>query len=224
MKLVHGNWDFAIECQEGKINQLIIESPDLMAELIIELNNQINGSDGNFVLSENQSELKLSSALDLVMDPFSADVNNRRVLNKLYKEIRELAYDGEQYLKTRETIGGIMTLIEELSDSINVPVIYDDEVDFEAILKAVNLKIDIELESLIDRIIEYSRAMVEYCNVKLIVFINIKTFISNNNLIKLYEFWNYNKINVLLMEGNSNSLGELENTWIIDKDQCVLHS
>lgn len=80
MKLVHSEYDIKIELKENNVNLLVIENRKLMTELVYELYNQCNGLDGRFVLSNDMKELKIDKEASIVLEPFTINCNERKVI------------------------------------------------------------------------------------------------------------------------------------------------
>ena len=82
MTLVLSNYELndPIEFEEGHFNVLVIENPDYMSKVIKELLSQSDGTDGCFELFENNTSIRISENLSIVVDPFSINVNERDVL------------------------------------------------------------------------------------------------------------------------------------------------
>ena len=58
MKLVYTELEQQLVFQENKVNVLVIERKELFRRMIQELDKQISGEDGGFVLSDNNSKLQ----------------------------------------------------------------------------------------------------------------------------------------------------------------------
>lgn len=60
------------------------------------------------------------------------------------------------------------------------------------------------------------------CGCNICVFVNLKTFLSKKDLQHLYEFANYQKMYLVLMESCEREKIDGEKTFIIDKDECII--
>lgn len=56
-KLVYGKYDIFMSLEENYVNELIIENPPILAEMVQELTAQADGGEGGFVLSEDGKPL-----------------------------------------------------------------------------------------------------------------------------------------------------------------------
>ena len=71
MKIVNFNFEHKLEFKENVFTTLVIENQKCFREYINELIYQIEGNDGNFVLSDNNSEIKMSEKVTIVTDYYS---------------------------------------------------------------------------------------------------------------------------------------------------------
>lgn len=60
MKLVHPEYTFQIEFQEGIVQKLIIESPRVMSDFVVDFKKQVDGGKGKWVLSDAGEILKFA--------------------------------------------------------------------------------------------------------------------------------------------------------------------
>jgi len=223
MKLVNSNWTFSVDFYEGVIEQLVIESPTTMCEVLSEIKKQCAGEEGQFVLSDCGKELSVSQKVDLIVDPFSIDINNKKVIKQLYDELSHVAYEEDNYLNTQGALSGILNMIEDITEDSRYSLSYSMDVNLQTLFKDYEVKIDVESSSFEEYIIEYTNAMKDYCDIKLFILVNLKNYVEKEKMIDLYSTWIYNKINVLLIESSQNEILDHEETWIIDKDMCEIH-
>ena len=128
MILKHREWEFDIELDGVKI--LIIENPKLFRTVLSDLNNQILGFDGGFMLFNHLEEVKFNKEIVLVNSPFLESVNERKLLNKLYLEIKEDILEGE-YERYREIEASIITFLEEIIFNNNIDLELTDSIEIQ---------------------------------------------------------------------------------------------
>ena len=66
MKLATGLFQDVIDIDEGAAVSLIIEKPDMYYRFLKEMYDQIEGNDGEFILSEESEILKISKKIELL--------------------------------------------------------------------------------------------------------------------------------------------------------------
>lgn len=221
MKLVHSEYDIKIELKENIVNLLVIENREIMSELVGEIYNQCNGSEGRFTLSENLKELKFEKEASMVLEPFTINCNEKKVITKLYKEIEELALEN-LYVESMDLYSCIIKYSNELCQM--VPYNLTTRTDFTPldIIKLSNIKIEEDDSTLFEKIINYLGVMSSICRIKLVIFVNLKTFLNHEEIDELYKYANYNKIHLFLIESIYHKDNICEKTIVIDKDKCII--
>lgn len=223
MRLVHSLFENHIDFYENQINVLAIENRKFMAELIQEINNQINGISGRFVLSDNERELKLDKSCELIVDYFNIDFNNRKNLTQLYKVMNKISIDEDMYDETIEMKSQLLRFLYDIEDHVEYSISIDEEFDMISVFKAIDIKFDIEELNFVEKLIEYLMLSRNLCGTRVFVLVNLKSFISYDDLRTFYKSIFYCKLNVLLIENaDSDNKIECEKVTIIDQDLCEI--
>ena len=89
MKLICEKYGIFIEFIENQVATLVIENQKVFSEFVQNLNQQINGDEGDLILSDEDKELSFSKQAVLVTNPFTLNCNEKRIVNKLYKELQD---------------------------------------------------------------------------------------------------------------------------------------
>lgn len=223
MKLYHPIFLNPIEIKENEINVIVIENAKVFSSLIFQLKNQIEGLEGEFIFSSNNKMIDIPKNLDLIIDLFNVEINSKKIINKLYEHINKLSMSEQFYLKTVEVRNTVDLYIENLAYEFNQSICYNDEFDVKAILKMGEVKFYDDHKNIAERITNYIDIMREYCKINSFIFVNLKTFLSQEEIKDFYSYVTYNKINTILFENNIGEKREhIEKYTIIDDDLCLL--
>jgi len=224
MKLVHPSMEMHMELEENVVNVLVLEAPELFKVLTQELYSQCNGGEGSFVLSQDHNELEIDKFADITFNVFALDYNSRKILNKLYDNLRKIAYGEEMYLATQEMKSKVVGYIEKLAEYTDYPLVHKEEVDMVDFLKIFDIKIDAFADSVLEKIVAYMEAMRNFLKIELFIFVNIKSYLTEKELQELYTQTAYMKARLLLIEATTKEwiLTE-ERVTIIDKDLCEIY-
>jgi len=122
MKLINEDLNNEIVFEENKVNLLIIENKKKFVEFIQEIIKQINGDEGKFSLFDINTELKIHDKIDIIKDIFDLDVNNKKVLHKIYHELEELSVDSEFLLETKTMESNLLKYIYYLIEKYDYPL------------------------------------------------------------------------------------------------------
>lgn len=223
MRLVHYELTEAILDENTVFTEWIIESPEIFSEYIQELNGQLAGEEGRFVLSENNKELDLAKKADMVINPFSVDVNSRKILNKLYQELTGLSREEQMYTKTLELFRYIQEYMLDLEQCTSYILEFDQEIDIAALLKAVNVHYEVKDVDFLEKIVQYIKIMVAVAGTKLFVIVNLRSYLTDLQMQNLIQECEYQDIKILFIENQQRSCMKGGKRYIIDIDKCEIY-
>lgn len=111
----------------------------------------------------------------------------------------------------------------DLEDSANYAVQFSDRLDIVGLLKAMDVKYEEIEEALLEHLIRYIKFVVELLGVKLIIFVNLRSYLSDRQFRKLIQEIKYQEIKVLFIENQEKVCIEGGMRYIIDKDGCEIY-
>lgn len=221
MRLVNMEYNISLEFEENRTAILVVEEKKLRYKLIDELYRQCEGEDGQFILSDNMQILKLNKVADIIMNPFSIDFNNRKVLAKLYQEIE--TYGTESFYEEKQRINGdILKLFDKIM--LNVPYNITTKLEFELaeICKLYNVQLEDVSDTLLEKLMEYIRIMSQLCALKVFIFVNLTMYLTKDEIKELYNFSFNQKVYLLLIEFIMPENLCNEKGCVIDEDGCII--
>lgn len=221
MKLVHREYGIEIELQENQIPVLVIEAPETFSVLIQELYRSKQGGEKKFLLSESDKLLNMGKSLELMVNPFAIDVNEKRIVQKLYQEIESQVQE-QLVLETAEIHSKLISYLEEIVGKIAYPVTFDLEENVLGLMKTYNVRLEAESITLLEKLVEYFELLHQLCRIEVIVCVNLKSYLSEAELRQLYEAMFYEKISLILLENTQREKVEGERICIMDRDGCII--
>lgn len=221
MKFVHPEYDLSLELQENKVNVVVVENQKIFTEMIQELYRQCSGGEGAFVLSDKDKILSFHKTAELITDVFSLDCNEKRIIAKLYQEIEELAMEN-LVAESMELNSQIACYLEKMCDLVPYYLAYQTEFLPSKIMKMVDLRFETTAVTLLEHIVEYLGITSKLHKSMVNIFVNLKSFLTMEELHELYEYTFYNKIPLILLEGFAGSQAPEEQWTIIDIDKCTI--
>ena len=111
----------------------------------------------------------------------------------------------------------------DLEDSANYAVQFSDRLDIVGLLKAMDVKYEEIEESLLEHLIRYIKLVVELLGVKLIIFVNLRSYLSDRQFSGLIQEIKYQEIKALFIEKQEKACIEGGMRYIIDKDGCEIY-
>lgn len=223
MKLVYSNYGMIFELEENKVNVFVIEEPTVLVEVVSDLVEQCEGQDGGFVLSEENKILNIPKNISVVKDLFSIDCNNRKILTKLYQEL-ERECDIEWSVELQEFYKAYITYITTLCRKSDFALTFSEKPQLQEVLKMAEVKIDVQVQTMLERIIEYIKISSSLLKQNIFVFLNLKLFLTEQEIEELYQECFYRKVHLILIEATYQSKRPEEKICVIDKDKCVIYS
>lgn len=177
---------------------------------------------GRFVLSDNEKEVDISKNVELIFNIFALDINERKLISKLYMELEKLTADERFYVKTQEMKQYLQEYLLQLEQETDYILDLADEIDFASLFKAFGIKYEVLEENFLERLVRYMRIVERLLKKKLFVFVNLRSYLSNQQIDELIKEATYQEIQLLLIETCARDCIEGVTRYIIDKDGCEI--
>lgn len=200
----------------------VIESPRVFAEYIQELCVQQAGGEGRFVLSENEEEVSIEKHVEIVINPFSVDINDKRILSRLYRELSQKAFGENMYLYTQKVISVLNQYFAELEQQESYFLTADTEIDMMAVFKAMGVKVENYADDYMQNISQYVKLIAELLSKKVIVFVNLRSYMEIWQVEEIIREAAHNEMAVLFIESSQKSFPKDVIQYIIDNDICEI--
>jgi CRISPR type II-A-associated protein Csn2 len=205
------------------VNLLVIENPNLFYEYVMDLKNQANGESGRFVFSKANDILKVESSMENITDTFNISHNSKKIQTSLFKLITKNVQNTDLQIGFLENCNSFVGFLQDIEQTVNLELAFDDEIELQSILKAFNVRIKEQYDSLVQKIISYVNVLVEVSRVEVLCLVNIKSVLSAEDLQELFKHCSYQKVSLLLIEYViKQPLAEFEKAIVIDKDLCEI--
>ena len=219
MKIVHPKINSKIEISDHEISVIVIEEPDFFSELLTDIKKQINNFEGNTVLSVSNEPVSFRKYVELITDPLSIEMNNRVILKKVIAAMEKCGQDAVYYERTQKLLAEIETYINDLSLNFDAEIECHD-ISFQQILKATELTVADEYSRLVDKIYAYMELIREFEGDKLFIFVNLSSYIGNEQLQEFVNTVIGHSFRVLLIDSHDFERLDKENRLIVDCDLC----
>ena len=223
MKLVHSELSGELLKDKTIFTEWIIESPELFVRYLQELYGQYAKCEGKFVLSQDIKELDISKYVEIITDPFAVDLNGRKIINKLYTELNELSKTEMMYTKTLQLAQHIQEYLLDLESNTNHILQFNSEMDVTGLLKTMDVKIEDYTEKFFERLVCYIKNVIGVLSVKVFVFINLRSYLTDNQMEELIQEITYQEVHALFIENQERTCLKGGIRYIIDKDGCEIY-
>lgn len=220
MKLVFSGLENSVELLAGETAVLQVENPALFARIVGSLKTGLGRQALEpYSLWNGEDEISPSNALMVVPDVLSLPWDDRSFMTAVTKRIeREFLEDEDLRLKIEVAERIIEDHLGSLNLGFNADLGFGLEWDLKRYLKFLGFGVAVqEDKSLLDNLLNFlSFALDAGCR-KTIVFANLKTFLTENELQAFYEHVFFLKLSVLLLENKPDTkLYEHEHKLTVD--------
>ena len=220
MKLVFSGFENPLELEAGETSVLQVENGALFARVA----SSLKSGCGHYALEpysfwDEEREVMPKDALMFVSDPLSLPWDDKTLLSAVVKQIeREFLEDEDLRMEVEEAEGALRQKLELLDMGFNADIGFALEWDLKRYLKFLGFGIAFQEEkTFLDNLLNFlSYALDAGCK-KVICLVNLKTFLTKNELEQLYEHIFFLKLRVLLLENkHDDSSYEHERKIAID--------
>ena len=203
MKLVFSGFENPLELEAGETSVLQVENGALFARVA----SSLKSGCGRYALEpysfwDEEREVAPKDALMFVSDPLSLPWDDKTFLSAVVKQIeREFLEDEDLRMEVEEAEGALRQKLELLDMGFNADIGFALEWDLKRYLKFLGFGIAFQEEkTFLDNLLNFlSYALDAGCK-KVICLVNLKTFLTKNELEQLYEHIFFLKLRVLLLE------------------------
>ncbi len=225
MNLKINYFDNNIKIENDYVQVIEIENKKTFYHLVSDLYKIKNDEklDEVFFYDDNNQEINMYNKVDLYVNFFDIDLNSKKNLNALNKNIINSLTDNikEEILNNFKKLAKSFTKI--LSD-IDLPLSLNDNITVEDIIKLLKISINKTDELLNNLLLIIDLEKVLKMN-EILFFINLKQYLSQEELIEFYKYAIYNEIKIVLVDSQSYGIKlDYEKKLIIDAnlDEFVL--
>ena len=222
MNIYYAEYDLDIKIgNNDMIAGICIEDPVSFRNFIDSIYAGLNGNESRLYITENDKEIKLDKNIELIVNSFSIDINNKRILAKLYQDMKDIA-DQEFYEDVSTLNTAIVNFIDKINEKIEYPIDYKLNLDIQQLFKNYEVKIDSTNVGLPEQLLDYIKLCHKILNIRLFFLAHSEAYFSEKELIDFFDTLKYEDVKVILIENRFESKICNENWWIIDKDNCLI--
>ena len=201
---------------------LIEENAAEFRETVEALRRQFSGGEGDFVFVNGDKRIAPSDSGVIVCDIFGMDLSDKKLTNSIWKEAEKNFIEGEYLPKLNTANAAVQELLQCTTYDFPFAVEYN-ELAVCDIFKAAGLRAAEHYESFIEKLICYTNLLVGLRRMDIMVFVNLKSVLTDEELRAFYDHCCEQKISLLLIESSKiRPLLPEERAVIITDDLCEL--
>ena len=203
---------------EEYINVLQIQDKKLFTNVINSLNDNINNIEDTkerIIILDNDTEIKIEKEVLMIIDVFNIDFNQKKIQNALYNKIEKIyKQEFERMSEFQNVFQKLQLNVLDVFNEFPFEFNYKESIGIQEYLKLLGLKISNNKEKIIDTIFSLID-VVEYLSIaKLLIFVNIKLYLGNDEIQEVYKYAMYKKVNILLIETGEEKELEVSGVFV----------
>lgn len=220
MKISHFDFSEPFELKNN-FGILIVENSQKLYEYCCDFLSLQNNDEGDFIISDNNKELSFKKNAYIVFDFFNLSMQDKKIIAGLYSELSKIVdekYPSEQW----EICCKITNLMDKLSLECDYPIEHSEQIFFTDFLKLLKVQPLSIYDSFLEKITNYIDAVASFADIKLLIFVGLRMFLSKEDMLSLIKHVAYSSVNVLMIEKIQPQRLNDETMLIIDKDLCEI--
>lgn len=219
MKINVNYIDNELIVEDNKILNIEIYNKKFFYRFIKDLNLIENGNTIEEIIAFNKQneEITLTNKIEILSNFLDFDLYNKKYSSDFQKYIVKNSEEKnidkivKEYSKVYDSISNIVNLID-------IPITIKNDFDFESIIKSFKFEVNF-FDNLLNNLIDLLEVKLNLSKEKIYVFINLKSYLSNEDLLELYKYIFVKNINSIFIDTNKyDDLNDDVNKIIIDTD------
>lgn len=219
MKLKIDYLDNIIEIKNSIVNAIEIENKKYFYRVINDFNMLINMQqiDNITFLDDDNNEMNMKSKIKLFVDFFNLGFDSKKCINDLSKYINDNIQEEAKLLLTKQ-YNKIKTIYKKLLNEIDISLSLDEDLNIENLIKILDVKIN-QKENLLDNLFLLIDLEKLFNKENIIIFVNLKQYLSREEIVELYKYSIYNQVQLLLIDSQAYGVTlENEKKLIVDEN------
>ena len=214
MKMLLNNYENDIIFDNTYINTLEILNKKAFYRFLKDINN-LNDQD-NILFFDNNEQINMDNKIFIIYNFINFDFNTKKITASILNIINN-NMDEKDKDKINNLYNKLKDIYTHLLDNIDLNLEIQDEFKIEDISKLMKPKINTK-NNLLENILLLMDIESELNLDKLVVFVNLKSYLENEELIELYKYSLYKDIKILLVDNHNYLTNNIEKKLQIDED------
>ena len=200
MKLTIKYLDNDIDIKENEVYALEIENKNYFYRIVRDLHNICDNNivDDIYLYDDNNNEINYFDKFKMFIDFFDFNLNSKKITNEIIKYVNK-----NISVEVKESIlnqyNKIIKLYKKELNNIDIPLTIETEIDSDNITKSLKIRIEAK-QNLIDNLL----LLIDMENIletnNILVFVNLKQYLTRSELEELYKYSIYNGVSILLID------------------------
>lgn len=214
-------FELEIFIEENSRLVLTILNKALYRKTIMDFKSLLANEDNNDIVIEEEGKLlNYDKELQQVTDYYTIDFHSKSILNALYKKAESMVITNSDYHVELEILyKKLVHQLQEILLDCEVDTFCNTELDIIDLFKIVDLRLLIQSKrDPLEELYTYLDLIAYFKSKKLLVFFNLKSNFTKEEVVNIYKYMEYKKIKWICIENGNYDTIDLENKYLIDED------
>lgn len=215
--------DFNIEQDINNFDSmlLIIQNKKKLLQVLNDISNECNELEFIKIIDEKGKILKLEDYIDSTISLFNIDINNKKNLNALFRQIKKANYD-YIYDSINQITNNLQNLFNNINLESSLELINDLNISEDDILKLLKIQINDKSNELLIKIMNYIKVGFELRKVYKYLFFNLSSLLSFEEIALLIHDCKLIGIQIINIEYLDVNKGPFDTKKVLDEDICLI--
>lgn len=219
MNLKINYFDNKIEFDKEFVNVVEVENKKYFYRFVNDFYKieKIGFSDDLTFFDNDGKEKNVNGKLKIILDYFDLEFDSKKNTTEISKYVSSTICE-EDKLALQKQYKKIISLYKNILNDIDFSLSMDEEVNVDSLFKVLKIGVDLKDDLLDNLLLLIDMEKIFKMNI-LLVFVNLKQYLSRSELIELYKYSIYNEVQIMLIDSQSyGGTLEYEKKLIIDEN------
>ena len=203
----------------GFVNTLVIENQKLFYRLISDIASQLDGCDGNAVVSDRDKILGFSKNVELLTTFVPFELNKKALIGKIASALEKEAVNPDNYMNTMQMMADIEKYLDLLASGFDCDLSFT-KVSPSSIIRAAGPEIADNYDSIAEKVIDYMELIREFDCKKLFITVNMRSYADDPEIEPFMKTVIDHEYDLIMIENTGYRRLPLEKRVTVDADLC----
>ncbi len=221
MKLAHPQIEKVFDTEKDAIQTIIIENPGFMYKLLLDLTQQIEGLEGETIVSIRNEPVSICKYVEIIDRFVPFNLNKKALLNKISAALEKNAMEAAHFQETAELLKDIELYLDKIAFDFPCDIVFN-KINIASLIKSSALELRDDYKSLAEKVFDYMELVQEFEDTKLFITLNMRDFISDDEMELFGRTVLAHAYHLIMIEGAEHPKLSMEERLIIDSDLCEI--
>lgn len=221
MKYTHPELETVFDTDNGCYNTLIIEEPRFLTRLLTDLVNQLQGHEGEAVMSDRDTPLPFSKNAALLDTFVPFELNRKPLLTLVNNALAKAAALPEYFDQTGALMGDMERWLQALAFRYPCDIVFTNTTPA-ALIKAAAPEIRTCSEGIAERVLDYMELVETFDRRRLFFTLNMRSYVPDEEMNLFVDTLLDHEYPLIAIESSARPRLPREERTLVDIDLCEI--